>query len=229
MKDTKSNLQEKELSALQCLQFVKNHTRIGLGTGSTTAIAIKLLGEKIKNENLSIQCCVTSYQSMLIAKENNIPVYPISYFSELDISIDGADEVDPEFNLIKGGGGAHTKEKIVHSMSKQFICIVDSSKHVKQLGEKFPIPIEVIPESVFSVLKKLESLHPHSINIRMAEKKDGPVITDNGNLIIDLYLQKFSPEELEIQLNSIPGIVENGIFSIYKPHVVITGNNIQTR
>lgn len=223
MKDVKSNLELKEQAATRSLDFVENYMKIGLGTGSTTAIAIKKLGEKIKNEKLDIQCCVTSYQSFLLAREYNIPVYPIQYFSELDLTIDGADEVDLQMNLIKGGGAAHTLEKIVHSMSQKFICIVDESKHVKRLGEKFPVPIEVIPEAIQTVMKKIEEMEPMDMQIRMAQRKDGPVITDKGNLVLDVRFNIFDPKDLEIKLNSIPGIIENGIFSLYKPHIVITG------
>lgn len=231
MKDVKANLQAKEEAAIRSLDFIENYMKIGLGTGSTTAIAIKKLAEKIKAENLNIQCCVTSFQSFLLAKEYGISVYPVQYFSELDLTIDGADEVDPEFNLIKGGGAAHTLEKIVHSMSNQFICIVDESKHVNQLGEKFPIPVEVIPEAILAVQKQIEKFNPEEIKIRMAQKKDGPVITDKGNFILDVTFKNFDPQELEIKLNSIPGIVENGIFALYRPHVVITGgrNEIKYR
>jgi len=223
MKDIQSNLQAKEEAATRSVEFIKNNMKVGLGTGSTTAIAIKKLGERIQKEGLKIECCVTSFQSFLLAKEYNIPVYSIQYFSSLDLTIDGADEVDSEFNLIKGGGAAHTLEKIVHSMSNQFICIVDESKHVKRLGEKFPVPIEVIPEAISIVQKQIEKLNPVNMQIRMAQKKDGPVITDKGNFVLDVKFENFHPEELEIKLNSIPGVVENGIFSLYKPHLVITG------
>ncbi|MFN3604258.1 MAG: ribose 5-phosphate isomerase A [Leptonema sp. (in: bacteria)] len=223
MKDIHSNLDLKEDAATKALDFVQDHMKIGLGTGSTTAIFIKRLGEKIKKENINLLCCTTSYQSFLLAKEYNIRVLPIQFFSELDISVDGADEVDPQLNLIKGGGAAHTLEKIVHSMSKNFICIVDPSKKVKQLGEKFFVPIEVIPEAVEVVKKQLYQLNAKEVQIRMAQKKDGPVITDKGNLVIDAKFENFDPMELEKKLNLIPGVVENGIFSIYKPHILIVG------
>ncbi len=223
MKNTNTNLNLKEDAALKALQFVKDHITIGLGTGSTTAIFIKLLGEKIQKENLDVLCCTTSYQSFLLAKEYHIKVVPIQYFDEIDISVDGADEVDPQFNLIKGGGAAHTLEKIVHSMSKNFICIVDPSKKVSHLGEKFFVPVEIIPEAVEVVKKKLFTLNAKEVNLRMAQKKDGPVVTDNGHLILDVKFENFQPEELEIKINAIPGVVENGIFALYKPNILIVG------
>ncbi len=223
MKDVRSNLELKEDAAKRSLKYIKNFTSIGLGTGSTTAIAIRKLAEKIKRENLNIRVCTTSYQSFLIAKEEGLDVFPVEYFSELDLTIDGADEVDPEFRLIKGGGAAHTLEKIVHSMSKHFICIIDPSKLVQNLGEKFYVPIEVIPSSVNFVIKELKNLKPRDIKLRISDRKDGPVITDNGNFVIDVKFENFSPEDLELTLNYIPGIVENGIFAKVKPHVVIIG------
>lgn len=223
MKDVRSNLNLKEDAAFKALQFVKNNANIGLGTGSTTAIFIKLLGEKIQKEKLNVLCCTTSYQSFLIAKEHKIQVVPIQYFDGLDISVDGADEVDPQFNLIKGGGAAHTLEKIVHSISKNFICIVDPSKKVSYLGEKFYVPVEVIPEAIEVVKKKLLDLNAKEVILRMAQKKDGPVVTDNGNLILDAKFENFQPEELEIKINAIPGVVENGIFALYKPNILIVG------
>jgi len=229
MKNTQSNLQAKEEAAIRSLNFVKNKMKIGLGTGSTTAIAIRKLAEKVKHENLDIQCCTTSFQSFLIAREHGLLVFPVQYFSELDLTIDGADEVDPQLNLIKGGGAAHTLEKIVHSMSNQFICIVDETKHVSRLGEKFPVPIEVIPEAIAIVQKQIEKLNPLDMQIRLAQKKDGPIITDKGNFVLDVYFNQFEPEELEIKLNSIPGVVENGIFAIYKPHILITGGKSEIK
>lgn len=228
MKDVNANLQEKEISARKALEFIKDGQIVGLGTGSTTAIFIRLLGEKIRNENIRILACTSSYQSLLLAKEWQIPIYPVSYFSELDISVDGADEVDPRKNLIKGGGGAHTLEKIMHAMSREFLCIVDSSKLVKKLGEKFSVPVEVIPEGVSVVEKHLKKLGAEEVSLRIAVKKDGPVVTDNGNLIIDAKFTDFSPEELEIHINAIPGVIENGIFARFKPARVIAGENIIT-
>ncbi|MCS7205343.1 MAG: ribose 5-phosphate isomerase A [Leptospiraceae bacterium] len=223
MKDVSINVSEKELSAIKALDFVRGNKTIGLGTGSTTAIFIKKLGEKIQKENLNILTCTTSFQSFLLAKEAGIPVYPVSYFSELDLSVDGADEVDPNFQLIKGGGAAHTMEKIVHSMSKTFVCIVDSTKQVSKLGEKFPIPVEILPEAISSVKKQLLEMGARDVQLRMAVKKDGPVITDNGNFVLDVRFDNFDPKDLEIRIKSIPGVVENGIFAIYRPHYVIVG------
>ena len=133
---------------------------------------------------------------------------------------DGADEVDGEFNLIKGGGAAHTKEKIVDYAAKEFIVIVDESKVVENLGA-FPVPVEVIPDASRIVIQTLEDMGAEC-EIRMAQRKDGPVITDNGNFVIDAKFSEIeSPSHLEIDLNSIPGVVENGIFSQMVDRVIV--------
>lgn len=184
---------------------------VGLGTGSTTHYFIEKLGMRIKEESLDIMGIPTSYQSFFLAKDWNIPVTTLEEH-DVDIAVDGADEVDPGFNLIKGGGAAHTLEKIVDYSADRFIVIVDDSKMVKNLGA-FPVPLEVIPTASRIVSQILEDMGA-AVSIRMAERKDGPVITDNGNFVIDAEFGILNePAELEIELNSIPGVVENGIFS----------------
>lgn len=184
---------------------------VGLGTGSTTHYFIEKLGMRIKEESLDIMGIPTSYQSFFLAKDWNIPVTTLEEH-DVDIAVDGADEVDPGFNLIKGGGAAHTLEKIVDYSADRFIVIVDDSKMVKNLGA-FPVPLEVIPTASRIVSQILEDIGA-AVSIRMAERKDGPVITDNGNFVIDAEFGILNePAELEIELNSIPGVVENGIFS----------------
>ena len=139
---------------------------------------------------------------------------------DIDLSVDGADEVDSNFNLIKGGGAAHTKEKIVDYAAKEFIVIVDESKCVEELGN-FPVPVEVLPDASRMVIQALEDMGAEC-EIRMAQRKDGPVITDNGNFVIDAKFDKIeSPAHLEIDLNAIPGVVENGIFSQMVDKVIV--------
>jgi ribose 5-phosphate isomerase A len=166
---------------------------------------------------------------MLIARQAGLKIFPVSYFSQIDLSIDGADEVDLSLRLIKGGGAAHTNEKIVHAMSSKFLCVVDPSKLVSQLGEKFAVPIEVIEHAVEFVKVELSNAGASGIVIRSAVKKDGPVITDNGNFIIDARFTNFDPESLESKLNNIPGVVDNGIFAKYRPHEVIIGESTGVR
>jgi ribose 5-phosphate isomerase A len=141
---------------------------------------------------------------------------------KIDIAIDGADEVDPNKNLIKGRGGAHTREKIVDGWAIRFVVVIDESKLVEHLGEKFPVPVEVLPFALRPVLESLQGLGADPI-LRMGVKKDGPVITDQGNLIIDVRFAEIkNPKALEAQLNNIPGVVENGLFTGLA-HLVLVG------
>ncbi|MEN6592336.1 MAG: ribose-5-phosphate isomerase RpiA [Methanobacterium sp.] len=195
----------------QAAELVRDGQVIGLGTGSTTQYFIKRLGEKIKEEKMEILGIPTSYQSLFLARDSGITVTTLDEHA-VDLAVDGADEVDPQLNLIKGGGAAHTLEKIVDSSAEKFIVIVDDSKMVDKLGA-FPVPVEVIPQAYRVVTEKLEYIGGKS-RLRMAEKKDGPVITDNGNFVVDIQFPKISkPEVLEMELNTIPGVVENGIFT----------------
>ncbi len=199
--------------------LIKDGQIVGLGTGSTTHYFIEKLGERVEKENLKIMGIPTSYQSFILAKENNIPCTTLNEH-EIDIAVDGADEIDPEKNLIKGGGAAHTLEKIVDYSAKELIIIADQSKEVKTLG-KTPVPLEVIKEAAPQVQKTLKDMNVES-TIRMGVKKDGPVITDNGNFIIDAEFNEIlNPISLEKELNTIPGVVENGIFTEMVDTVII--------
>lgn len=201
----------KKITGYEAANEVLDGQIIGLGTGSTTHYFIEKLGMRMKEEELDIMGIPTSYQSFFLAKDWNIPITTLEEY-DVDLAVDGADEVDPALNLIKGGGAAHTLEKIVDYSADRFIVIVDDSKMVETLG-KFPVPVEVIPASSRIVSQILEDMGAAN-SIRMAEKKDGPVVTDNGNFVIDAEFGVVSdPEDLEIELNSIPGVVENGIFS----------------
>lgn len=192
---------------------VKSGSIVGLGTGSTTAFAIQFLGDRLKSGELTdIKGVPTSFQASVLAKQYGIPLTTLDEIDRIDIAIDGADEVDPQKNLIKGGGAAHTREKIVDSLAEEFIVVVDSSKLVDRLGSTFPLPIEVLPMAVTPVMKALEKLGGKP-ELRMGVKKDGPVITDQGNMILDVTFDAIdNPAELEKTLNNIPGILENGLF-----------------
>ena len=201
----------KKNAGYEAANEIKDGQIVGLGTGSTTHYFIEKLGLRIKEEEIDIMGIPTSYQSMFLAKKWNIPLTTLNEF-DIDIAVDGADEVDPNKNLIKGGGAAHTLEKIVDYSADKFIVVVDESKLVNKLGN-FPVPIEIIPNSyrlINNILLKMDT----KPKIRMGERKDGPVITDNGNFIIDAQFNLIDePDLLEIELNSIPGVVENGIFT----------------
>jgi ribose 5-phosphate isomerase A len=192
---------------------VKSGAIVGLGTGSTTAFTIQFLGERLKSGDLQdIKGVPTSFQASVLAKQYGIPLTTLDEIDRIDIAIDGADEVDPQKNLIKGGGAAHTREKIVDSLASEFIVVVDSSKLVDRLGSTFPLPVEVLPMAVAPVTKAIELLGGKP-ELRMGVKKDGPVITDQGNMVLDVTFAAIdNPAELEKLLNNIPGVLENGLF-----------------
>jgi len=214
MKDVGSNTEQKKAAALKAAALVQTGQKVGLGTGSTAAFVIQELGRRAKEENLQIECVTTSFQSMNIAIASGLKVFPVQALGFLDISIDGADEIDPSLNLIKGGGAAHTLEKIVHASASQFIVVADDSKLVDKLGSKFYVPVEVIPYAIALVEKKLKDLGASEVVLRNAVKKDGPIVTDNGNFVYDAKFDITDPVSLEAKINSIPGVVENGIFSV---------------
>lgn len=192
---------------------VQSGSIVGLGTGSTTAYAIQFLGERLKAGTLSdIKGIPTSFQASVLAKQYGIPLTTLDEVDGIDVAIDGADEVDPQKNLIKGGGAAHTREKIVDSLAKQFIVVVDSSKLVDRLGSTFLLPVEVLPMAMTPVMRAIEGLGGQP-DLRMGVKKAGPVVTDEGNLVIDVKFDRIdNPAELEKTLNNLPGVLENGLF-----------------
>lgn len=223
MKNASSNDSSKKNAGYKAAEYVKDGMVLGLGTGSTTHYFIEKVGMRIRDERINVLGIPTSFQSLLIAKQWNIPITTLEEH-DIDLSVDGADEVDAEFNLIKGGGAAHTKEKIVDYAADEFIVIVDESKCVDDLG-KFPVPVEVLPDASRMVMEALKDMGAKP-EIRMAQRKDGPVITDNGNFVIDAKFDKIeSPAHLEIDLNAIPGVVENGIFSQMVDKVIVGTEN----
>jgi ribose 5-phosphate isomerase A len=193
---------------------VKSGSIVGLGTGSTTAYAIQYIGERLASGDLTdIKGVPTSFQATVLAKEYGIPLTTLDEIDHMDVAIDGADEVDPDKQLIKGGGAAHTREKIVDSLADEFIIVVDSSKLVDKLGTTFLLPVEVIPMAVTPVMRAIEALGGQP-TLRMGVKKAGPVVTDEGNLVVDVKFESGidHPAELEKVLNNIPGVLENGLF-----------------
>jgi len=206
----------------EAAKLVNDGDVVGLGTGSTTHYFIEKLGNRIKTEDIDIMGVPTSYQSFFLARDSNIPITTLEEHN-IDIAVDGADEVDTELNLIKGGGAAHTLEKIVDESADRFIVIVDESKIVPKLGN-FPVPVEIIPNATRTIKNYLIEMGGIPL-LRMAEKKDGPVVTDNGNFIYDVKFDIKNPKKLEIELNTIPGVVENGIFSQIVDEVIIGRDN----
>ena len=209
----------KEDVGKRATELVEDGFVVGLGTGSTTHYFIKHLGERVKNEDLDILGIPTSFQSLILAKEAGIEITTLNEH-DVDVAVDGADEVDSSLDLIKGGGAAHTLEKLVDSSADKFVVIVDGSKIVSHLGD-FPVPIEIIPESLRLVKNAVIGMGG-SPELRMGVKKDGPVITDNGNFVLDAKFDRIENSyELEIELNTIPGVVENGIFSGITDKVIV--------
>ena len=194
-------------------QRVQSNTIVGLGTGSTTAFAIQFIGERLQSGELTnIKGVPTSFQARVLAKQYGIPLTTLDEVDQIHVAIDGADEVDPQKNLIKGGGAAHTQEKIVDCLAEEFIVVVDSGKLVDALGSTFLLPVEVIPMAVTPVMKALEKLGGKP-ELRMGVKKAGPVVSDQGNLIVDVKFDRIDqPAELEKSINNIPGVLENGLF-----------------
>jgi ribose 5-phosphate isomerase A len=203
----------KKNAALEAVKQVKDNFVIGLGSGSTVAYAIEEIGNRIKREGLRVLGVPTSYQAFMSAVEREIPTTTLEEHPVLDLTIDGADQIDEELNLIKGMGGALTREKIVANASKKLIIVADENKKVKVLGEKnHPIPIEVIPFAAKPVMRKIKEMEGTPV-LRESGGKVGPVITDNGNVIIDADFGLVQePAELELKLKNIPGIVETGLF-----------------
>jgi len=203
---------EKRLAALAAVKHVEDGMVIGVGSGSTVALFIEALANVVREQDLCVQCVPTSYQSALLLANHKIPLTSLTEHPVLDLAVDGADEVDPNLNLIKGMGGALTQEKIVASSAKTLVIIIDSSKLVEILGYKTPLPVEVIPLAWRTVANKLELLGA-KVELRSGSGKVGPVVTDNGNFILDAKFPIIeNPEKLEKEINNIPGVVENGLF-----------------
>jgi len=199
--------------------------KIGLGTGSTAMPAVKRLAEHIQNGTVKdVKAVVTSFQTAVACQELGIPVYTLNdkiIGGQLDLAIDGADEVDDDCNCIKGGGAAHLREKLVEYNSKIFVVIGDSSKAVKTIGTQFRVPVEIIGDARVPVTQALNKLGADCV-LREGVKKAGPVITDNGNMILDCHWESpINVAEMEDKINQIVGVVENGLFSKNKPIVFI--------
>ena len=212
------------------IKEVQNNMILGLGSGSTAALMIKSLADEIHSGRLkNIRGVATSFQSEVLALELGIPLIDITSVSEIDLAIDGADEVDPGFQLIKGGGACHVREKLVADKANQLLIVIDETKLVKKLNLSFPLPVEVLPNAWKQVQDVISKMNGNS-SLRMAEKKAGPVVTDQGNLILDVLFKDGinNPKDVEMRINNIPGVLENGLF-VDLTHKVLVGkieNNI---
>ena len=203
----------KKMAALEAVKHVKDGFIVGLGSGSTAAYAIEEIGNEIARKKLHVLGVPTSYQAFMFAVKHEIPITTLDEHPVLDVTIDGADQVDVDLNLIKGMGGALTREKIVACASKQNIIVADASKKVRVLGENGqPVPIEVLPVAVPFVMGRLKEIGGTPI-IREGRGKVGPVITDNGNVILDVDFGLIrKPADLARDLKAVSGVVETGLF-----------------
>ena len=203
----------KKKAALEAVKQVKNNSIVGLGSGTTVAFAIEALGERMKKEGLKIMGIPSSYQAFQLAVQYGVPITTLDEHPVIDITIDGADQVTPELYLIKGMGAALLKEKIVAAASKYNIIIVDETKRVKVLGENNQaVPIEVLPFALALTKSKIVELGGTPV-VREGKGKLGPIITDNGNVIIDVNFGLIkNPQDLAIKVKMIPGVVETGFF-----------------
>ena len=209
-----NQLEMKKIAAQAALQYVKADTVVGVGSGSTVNCFIEALGA-LKNQIKGAVAASKASEALL--RKQGIEVFSANDVSGLDIYVEGADEINPQKMMIKGGGAALTREKIVAALAKKFICIVDASKQVDVLGSTFPLPVEVIPMARSQVSRKLVALGG------MPEYREG-VVTDNGNVILDVHnFTILNPVEMEKELNNIAGVVTNGIFALRAADIVIVG------
>lgn len=217
--DTIANREAKQKVAEKIAGKVKDGDVLGVGSGSTSYLALIAIAEKIKAEGLNIKAIPTSIEISMACTNLGVPLTSI-FEHRPDWSFDGADEVDPDHNLIKGRGGEMFKEKLSIISSPLNYIIVDETKLVKKLGTNFPIPVEVFPLALLHVEEKLKALGADSISLRLAKGKDGPVITESGNLIVDARFYEID-NDLEFKIKAITGVIESGLFIKYNVEVLI--------
>lgn len=209
----------KQIAGERAASYIEDGMNVGLGTGSTAFFAIQKIGQRIKEEGLKLRCIATSDESEKLARALNIPIYDFNEIKELDITIDGADEVDKNYNLIKGGGGALLREKIIAYITKHYIIITDESKVVETLG-RFHLPVEVVQ---FGWLRTFDHLQKLGCTPTLRQKSGQAFITDNGNFILDCDFKKIeNPESLQTSVHAVPGVVEVGLF-VNRTNTLIVG------
>ncbi|MDB5001999.1 MAG: ribose-5-phosphate isomerase [Mucilaginibacter sp.] len=220
---TINNRAGKQKVADQIVSKIKDGDVIGIGSGSTVYLTLFAIAEKIKAEKLNILAIPTSIEISTACSKLGIPLTSL-YEHKPDWCFDGADEVDPAHNLIKGRGGALFKEKLLISSSPLNYIIVDDTKLVDKLGTKFPVPVEVFPSALLHVEEGLKAVGANSIVLRLAGGKDGPVITENGNLLLDVHFDNIY-NELELKIKAITGVIESGLFINYNIEVLVASNS----
>jgi ribose 5-phosphate isomerase A len=204
-----SRNQEKQIAARAAVDLVEAGRIVGLGSGSTAAYAVRFLAERVR-EGLNIVGIPTSQQTKHLAEQLGLPLATLDEHPQIDIDIDGADEIDPQLNLIKGGGGAFLREKIIASVSRRFVVIGDSAKQVKRLG-KFPLPVEVVPFAQSLIKPQIEALDA-KVSLR-SYAYGNPYVTDEGHHILDCTFGEIpDPAALAEKLCHMPGVIEHGLF-----------------
>ena len=203
--------------------LVETGMSVGLGTGSTASEAVRELARRVREEGLRVLGVPTSYASEQLARELGIPLASTEDVERLDFAFDGADEVDPDLNLIKGRGAAHSREKVIAAMADQFVIVIDETKLVDRLGTRFPVPIEIIPMAARFVMRAVEQLGVEPL-LRSGGKKDGPVVTDQGLWIIDARFEEIpDPDALNRSLHALPGVLDHGLF-LGMAHLALVGS-----
>lgn len=205
--------QAKQAAAERAATLVDDGMRLGLGTGSTTAYALTAIGRRVREEGLDVCGVPTSFAAERLARDAGIPQTTLDDVDRLDLALDGADEIDANLRLIKGRGAAHTREKVVASQAERFAVLADPSKRVDRLGTRSPLPVEVVPMAVGPVTRALDQ-HGATPELRMGERKDGPVVTDQGLWVIDATFPDgiVAPDSLNEALCMQPGVLDHGLF-----------------
>ena len=206
--------QMKQAVAEAAVEQFRDGMIVGLGSGSTAALMIEGLGKRLASGQLKdIVGVTTSFQGEVLAAQLGIPLRSLNAVDRIDLAIDGADEVDPAFQLIKGGGACHVQEKLVAARAERFVVVVDSTKLVERLNLDFLLPVEVLPGAWRQVQQQLSAMGGAG-ELRMAQRKAGPVVTDQGNLVLDVRFDGgiADPVDLERSINNLPGVLENGLF-----------------
>ncbi|MFI5162561.1 MAG: ribose 5-phosphate isomerase A [Sphingobacteriales bacterium] len=213
------NIEGKQKVADEIAKKVKDGDILGVGSGSTSYLALLAIAKKVKEEKLNIKAIPTSIEISLVCSKLGVPLTTL-YEHRPDWLFDGADEVDPDKSLIKGRGGAMFKEKMMISSSAVNYILVDESKMVNKLGTNFPVPIEVFPQALLHVEEQLKKIGATGLALRPAKGKDGPVITENGNLILDAHFDEID-KRMEQRIKSITGVIESGLFIGYNIEVLV--------
>jgi len=220
----------KKAAGQEAAQLVRDDMRLGLGTGSTTAYALKAIGERIQAEGVDVRGVPTSFAAERLARTHGIPLTTLDEGPVLDLAIDGADEVDPSLRLIKGRGGAHTREKVVATQAERFVVLVDPTKTVERLGTKRVLPVEVLPMAVEPVVMALRAWGA-TPTLRMATEKDGPVVTDQGFWLLDAEFPDGieEPAALDDFLSRRPGVLDHGLFLDVATDVIVGHSDGRTQ